>query len=39
MVKMEAPYRSKVHAVLPFQNRSANEENAAFFADGVQMSC
>jgi TolB-like protein len=22
-------------AVLPFQNRSANEENAAFFADGV----
>jgi len=28
-------YGQKSIAVLPFQNRSANEENAAFFADGV----
>ena len=30
-----APAIDKSIAVLPFQNRSANEENAAFFADGV----
>ena len=30
-----APANPKSIAVLPFQNRSANEENAAFFADGV----
>ena len=30
-----APGNDKSIAVLPFQNRSANEENAAFFADGV----
>ena len=30
-----APANDKSIAVLPFQNRSANEENAAFFADGV----
>jgi TolB-like protein len=30
-----APANNKSIAVLPFQNRSANEENAAFFADGV----
>jgi TolB-like protein/Tfp pilus assembly protein PilF len=29
------PANDKSIAVLPFQNRSANEENAAFFADGV----
>ena len=29
------PSNDKSIAVLPFQNRSANEENAAFFADGV----
>jgi hypothetical protein len=29
------PPGDKSIAVLPFQNRSANEENAAFFADGV----
>ena len=30
-----APANDKSIAVLPFQNRSANEENASFFADGV----
>jgi TolB-like protein len=30
-----APANEKSIAVLPFQNRSANHENAAFFADGV----
>jgi TolB-like protein len=32
---LEQSLRDKSIAVLPFQNRSANEENAAFFADGV----
>lgn len=30
-----SPAREKSVAILPFQNRSADEENAAFFADGV----